>query len=318
MTSFGPPPGFAPSASSSGDDGGGNSGGNSITTDRPWPWVLIPVAVLISLGAVAACLHTSRRRRRAAQLAHESSLSNRVLNGHPSSPHLSPRRLNRGRDRDRDLEAAYALSTTRSTRWWSLPPPARPPQPEEGLNELGEAPPPYEKARDSNAVVPPKKRGHRGVVEEMQELPPDNNQIAELDAGESSRPNRAVAVPIDGTVTPEEMDATPTTKTKTEAEDSESDEEDVDAVEYHQAYAVTITSGTASRTESPASWTRGDDSARSGGGLSNSRGTSVPPGYEHTGDGDDDHAYEVRVEEVREPPVAGLSQGGEQRGRKGV
>ncbi|KAK4222982.1 hypothetical protein QBC38DRAFT_488644 [Podospora fimiseda] len=318
MTSFGPPPGFTPPVSSSGgDDDGGTNRGNSITSDHPWAWVLIPVAVLISLGAVAACLHTSRRRRRAVQRAHESSLSNRVLNGHLSSPHLSPRHPNRDRDPDRDLEAAYALSlsTTRSGRWWSLPP-ARP-QPEEGLNELGEAPPPYEKARENAA--PPKKDSV-----EMQELPPDN-EIAELDAGESSRP-RVVAPAVNRI--PKEMDATPIEGKDEDEEESESssDEEESEEVEYRQAYAVTITSGTASRTESPSSWTRGDDSGTRNGGLSirrrslndgdNRRGTSVSSGHEGIEDEEDDHVYEV----VQEPPAAVLptAQGGDGWRRKGV
>ncbi|KAK4159110.1 hypothetical protein QBC43DRAFT_294320 [Cladorrhinum sp. PSN259] len=328
MTSFGPPPGFTPPASSSGDDGGSNRG-NSVTSDHPWAWVLIPVAVLISLGAVAACLHTSRRRRRTAQLAHESSLSHHIRNGHPSSPHLSPRSRgnrrgnpNRSNSMGRDLEAAYALSdTTRSTRWWSSLPPGRPT--EEGLNELGEAPPPYEKAHNA----PPKNGNNNGDAaaaveeeqeqeQEMSELPAPNNEIAELDAGESSRPRLPIRqLQLADDTLPKEMDATAscstpiekqtlaaklskndddedTTTTTTdssldeekEEEDEEEEPEETDSdsegvevevvpVQYHQAYAVTITSagpGTASsssssrresRTESPASWTRGDDSS---------------------------------------------------------
>lgn len=298
-------------------------------------WVLIPVAVLISLGAVAACLHTSRRRRRAAQLRHESSLNNRRLT--PSSPHLGPRARRRGDNRNEDLEAAAYANSTAASRWWSLPPSQTRPQPEEGLNELGEAPPPYEKAEN----LPKPKRnpndangGDGGGDDdgsgemEMQELPHEN-EIAELDAGESSTA-RAVALnrERDSTI-PKEMDASHGRVIIGE-DDSDSDFDGGDVVEYRQAYAVTITSGTASRTESPASWTRGDDSSpngrlstrrRRGGsvdsdGGSSVRGVSVPPGFKHDGD-EDDHVHDVEHTDVREPPRAVLP-GEEERGRKGL
>ncbi|KAK4459569.1 hypothetical protein QBC42DRAFT_254274 [Cladorrhinum samala] len=407
MTSFGPPPGFTPPASSGdgdGDNNNNNSGGTSLAADHPWTWVLIPVAVLIALGAVAACLHTSRRRRRAAQLRHESSLNSRRLT--PSSPHLSPRARHR-RHRGQDLEAGatyYHANGAAASRWWSLPPSQtnhhRPSHhlPEEGLNELGEAPPPYEKKLE-NLVPNPNRNvnnshnnndatreggggdhhddddddddagddydeGSRGTETEtetetleMQELP-GQNEIAELDAGESSTA-RAVALSRerDSTI-PKEMDAChggvviggdsddDTSGDDHSDHDHSEDPDHATVVEYRQAYAVTITSGTASRTESPASWTKGDDSSPngrlrtdrrtrtrsrrrrrrssvdSGGGDGGSVGEgSVPPGRKtNNNNGDeDDHVHDVEHDtDPREPPRAVLPSDEEGRGRKGL
>ncbi|KAK4191608.1 hypothetical protein QBC35DRAFT_486597 [Podospora australis] len=175
MTSFGPPPGFTPpyssSSSSSGSSSTSDDDGESplFSSEHPWAYVLIPVTLLTALGLLAALLHNLRSRRR------RNSQPSSTLSYNPmSSPHLRPTPTRRRRDilvSHRDLESGDVHRTPDwvpqpSRTWWAM---GTVRTQEEGLNELGEAPPPYD---DSTKKKPAK--------EEETEY-----EMAEL-AGESS------------------------------------------------------------------------------------------------------------------------------------
>lgn len=101
----------------------------SSTPTAPWVWVLIPVGIVVIIGGAAVFLHSQRKARTPHDL--------------PPLPLLplsnnDALRAQRGRSRafnERDLPS-------HQSRWYAAGP-VRPT--EEGLNELGEAPPPYEK-----------------------------------------------------------------------------------------------------------------------------------------------------------------------------
>ncbi|VBB75245.1 Putative protein of unknown function [Podospora comata] len=175
MTSFEPPPGFTPpfsssptsppsSSSSNGDDG-------LFSADHPWAWVLIPVALLSTLGLLAACLHNSRRRRAARKQAATTLLLNHPRRpGPPDSTQVTIR----------DLESGWVIPGREAARW-AWPPPA---MREEGLNELGEAPPPYENPKEKAAAAV--ELGGEGEVREIGEGEGSSTQIGlmELDGRE--------------------------------------------------------------------------------------------------------------------------------------
>ncbi|KAF4989902.1 hypothetical protein FDECE_14565 [Fusarium decemcellulare] len=87
-------------------------------TDRPFAWVLIPLIVILFIGLVATIIQVRRRRRR--RTAQWPGHGPRVLA--PSGRLFGP---------------AGARRTTRGAPWNGT-------RSEEGLNELGEAPPPYD------------------------------------------------------------------------------------------------------------------------------------------------------------------------------
>ncbi|KAK3685057.1 hypothetical protein B0T22DRAFT_208838 [Podospora appendiculata] len=141
----------------------------SLTTDHPWVWVLIPVSIVVILGGVAIVLHSRRRAR------YRTALSTPPQPGRldPSGTRALERDLEEawvrgatsgGTRRPPPLPSTTTLSSTSqpnllhqraagrwtrpSNRWqWA----GGVSRPEEGLNELGEAPPPYEKGGHENA-----------------------------------------------------------------------------------------------------------------------------------------------------------------------
>ena len=139
---------------------GGSLGAPLFSSDKPWVWAMIPVGFVIVVGAVALCLHSQRRRKH-----FEAGLASSSPNGGTRLDPAGTRAL------ERDLEEAWVRGATPTRR-----PPARHhrsgsgapsaaagrwtrptsrwqwaggvARQEEGLNELGEAPPPYEKQGD--------------------------------------------------------------------------------------------------------------------------------------------------------------------------
>ncbi|KAK4669336.1 uncharacterized protein QC763_202055 [Podospora pseudopauciseta] len=172
MTSFGPPPGFTPPFSSSPTSAPSSSSSNGddglFSADHPWAWVLIPVALLSTLGLLAACLHNSRRRRAARKQAATTLLLNHPRRpGPPDSTQVTIR----------DLESGWVIPGREAARW-AWPPPA---MREEGLNELGEAPPPYENHKEKAAAV---ELGGEGEVREIGEGSSTQIGLMELDGRE--------------------------------------------------------------------------------------------------------------------------------------
>ncbi|KAK4195976.1 hypothetical protein QBC40DRAFT_210401 [Triangularia verruculosa] len=162
MTSFGPPPDFTPpgststsSPSSTNSDDGNDNG--LFSADHPWAWVLIPVLLLSSLGLLAACLHNSRRRRFARKQLQQSLTSPNQQQQQPTLSRHSPHTTNplsryavRDLSTQRDLESGFFSPGQEASRWaWPRHPP-----PEEGLNELGEAPPPYDSPKEKITTTP--------------------------------------------------------------------------------------------------------------------------------------------------------------------
>lgn len=109
--------------------GPGSSSFETTTPTQPWVWVFVPVGIVIVIGAAAVFLHSQRKARL------------------PQEPPMLPTsnaytlHAQRGRSRafhERDLPSVLP---GRLSRWHA----GTMPRSEEGLNELGEAPPPYEK-----------------------------------------------------------------------------------------------------------------------------------------------------------------------------
>jgi len=108
----------------------GSPFGSSSPT-APWVWVLIPVGIVVIIGGAAVFLHSQRKAR----MPHDPPPPLLPLSNNDA---LRAQRARRGRSRAFDERE---LSSHQS-RWYAAGP-VRPT--EEGLNELGEAPPPYEK-----------------------------------------------------------------------------------------------------------------------------------------------------------------------------
>ncbi|KAK3325892.1 hypothetical protein B0H66DRAFT_142475 [Apodospora peruviana] len=149
---------------------GGSVSAPLFSSDKPWIWAMIPVGFVVIMGALALCLHSRRRAR---------YHFNRYPDNSSSPPAGGGTRLDSSGTRalERDLEEAWVRGATGTRR---PPPPtlhnhragsatqaaaggrwARPSnrwqwigvsRPEEGLNELGEAPPPYEKPENSEGA----------------------------------------------------------------------------------------------------------------------------------------------------------------------
>ncbi|KAK0643064.1 hypothetical protein B0T16DRAFT_391657 [Cercophora newfieldiana] len=154
--------------------GPGGSGSGPFSSDSsPWVWVLIPVGIVVAIGALAVCLHSKRRQRLASYL-HTTA---------PSPPPTAQPPGTRSRAiNERELEEAWVRGAPPTTQNAAIPAPGgrwvnntngtgsrwywagsepRRARPEEGLNELGEAPPPYEKAKKppSSPSPPPNPNG---------------------------------------------------------------------------------------------------------------------------------------------------------------
>ncbi|KAJ9141791.1 hypothetical protein NKR23_g7769 [Pleurostoma richardsiae] len=152
---------------------------------HPWVWVIIPLSIVLAVGALACSCHTYRMRRR----------KKRIL--------LDPR----GRQAlERDLEEALAgreptrragagaAGRTPGQRWarpttrWAWATNLTSARPEEGLNELGEAPPPYDGKKVPDG---PKDDETRQGIE-----------LDEVEAGGSRRPGQGRETDQPGLVEP--------------------------------------------------------------------------------------------------------------------
>ncbi|KAF7544418.1 hypothetical protein G7Z17_g9973 [Cylindrodendrum hubeiense] len=130
-----------PSETSSPDDSDFGS-----LSNKPFAWVLIPLGIFIFIGVAATIyqIRRRRRRRRRGTLQWPGGSSRQLLTpgGRVAALRARPDRRRTG------------LGTTRS---------------EEGLNELGEAPPPYDGKKDGPQD--------------------DGTELRDLEAGEASPPD---------------------------------------------------------------------------------------------------------------------------------
>ncbi|KAL1866990.1 hypothetical protein VTK73DRAFT_4400 [Phialemonium thermophilum] len=152
------------------------SAGFSPFPDKPWVWIAIPLGVVGGLGILAVLIHTRRRRRIKARLlissdpnarqALERDLQEAWVRGATAvSADGSSSRTPPYRSLLRSPPNPLAPSSTTSplppprSRWvrpsatrWAWAHNVLQARPEEGLNELGEAPPPYDgRKRDGGA-----------------------------------------------------------------------------------------------------------------------------------------------------------------------
>ncbi|OIW28978.1 hypothetical protein CONLIGDRAFT_402955 [Coniochaeta ligniaria NRRL 30616] len=130
--------------------------GGSAASDlnsRPWAYIAIPLAIVVGLGLIAALLHTARRKRLmkarlqyvgsnpGARRALERDLQEAWMRGAPQEEQRQQRRAMGRWSRNANGGGRWAwareLLTARS---------------EEGLNEFGEAPPPYDGRRRASKV----------------------------------------------------------------------------------------------------------------------------------------------------------------------
>jgi hypothetical protein len=128
---------------------------------RPWAYVAIPLAIVVGIGLIAVLLHTQRRKRLmkvrlhyvgsnpGARRALERDLQEAWMRGAPQEERRQQRyamaRWSRGANGGGRWAWARELLTARS---------------EEGLNEFGEAPPPYDGRKRASKI---QEEGH--VVE---------------------------------------------------------------------------------------------------------------------------------------------------------
>ncbi|KAH7193001.1 uncharacterized protein B0J16DRAFT_334162 [Fusarium flagelliforme] len=100
------------------DDNNNNNGGFTFGSE-PFAWALIPLFVILVLGLTATVIQVRRRRRRR---------GNQWPGSGPQAPALGGLRGGR--------------TSNRRTPWHSS-------RSEEGLNELGQAPPPYDGKKET-------------------------------------------------------------------------------------------------------------------------------------------------------------------------
>ncbi|KAM0432430.1 hypothetical protein ACHAPT_004974 [Fusarium lateritium] len=102
-------------------------------TDKPFAWVIIPLAVIVIIGCIATFFQIRRHRRRRQQLW--AGQGPRVLGAPPG----------------RLFGPTGTTATTQRTGGRRMPWAGT--RSEEGLNELGEAPPPYDGKKETQDPV---------------------------------------------------------------------------------------------------------------------------------------------------------------------
>ncbi|KAB5515235.1 hypothetical protein GE09DRAFT_1160594 [Coniochaeta sp. 2T2.1] len=119
-------------------------------SSHPWAYVAIPLAVVVGLGLMAVALHTHRRKRLqkarlqyvgsnpAARRALERDIQEAWARGAPQEETRQQRRAMRMWRRDANGGGRWAWARDMLTA-----------RSEEGLNEFGEAPPPYDGRKGS-------------------------------------------------------------------------------------------------------------------------------------------------------------------------
>ncbi|KAM7185404.1 hypothetical protein V8F20_011823 [Naviculisporaceae sp. PSN 640] len=142
---------------------GGSVNTPLFSSDKPWIWAMIPVGFVIVVGALALCLHSRRRVKHfeaglaatspgggtrldpAGTRALERDLEEAWVRGATPTRRPPPgaRYPYHGRSGSGGAPSAAAGRWTRPTSRWNWAGAVS--RQEEGLNELGEAPPPYEK-----------------------------------------------------------------------------------------------------------------------------------------------------------------------------
>lgn len=133
---------------------GDSLGASSLFANQPWMSIVVPLAVVLGVGVLAVCFTVVRRRRIKHQIedmrpgavgptramyldahgheAMERELEARIVRGYRTSGTADPR------------AAAMGGRRARTTSRWVRANNRAFGRREEGLNELGEAPPPYE------------------------------------------------------------------------------------------------------------------------------------------------------------------------------
>ncbi|KAH8902749.1 hypothetical protein BR93DRAFT_233416 [Coniochaeta sp. PMI_546] len=150
---------------------------------RPWAYIAIPLAIVAGLGLIAVLLHTQRRKRLlkarlqyvgsnpGARRALERDLQEAWMRGAPQEDRRQQRRATRRWSRNANGGGRWAwareLLTARS---------------EEGLNEFGEAPPPYDGRRRSSKIQ------EEGDVVELERRCSGSGSGSATAAGGSERP----------------------------------------------------------------------------------------------------------------------------------
>jgi hypothetical protein len=146
---------------------------------KPWAYVAIPLAIVVTLGVTATFLHTQRRKRLmkarlhyvgsnpGARRALERDLQEAWMRGAPQHEHQRQRR--RGVRR-------WSRNANGGGRWaWARE--FLGARSEEGLNEFGEAPPPYDGPRSDGKIE------EEGGVVEMEVRPSGSGSGSGMQVG---------------------------------------------------------------------------------------------------------------------------------------
>lgn len=146
-----------------------------LLSSKPWAIIAIPLGVVAGLGALAVIFHTRRRRRLKSRL---------LVSSDPRARQALERDLQEAWVRGASSHGNSQQQQRTTTRWvrpasrWAWAHNVLQSRAEEGLNELGEAPPPYDaRKRDGDgpgpAPGPPK--------------PPDGVELRDMLSGAGRR-----------------------------------------------------------------------------------------------------------------------------------
>lgn len=151
-------------------------------SSRPWAYVAIPLAIVVGLGLIAVLLHSQRRKRLlkarlryvgsnpGARRALERDLQEAWMRGAPQEEQRQQRRLMR----------RWSQNANGSGRWaWARE--LLSARAEEGLNEFGEPPPPYDGRRRGSKIQ------EEGEAIELDTRPSGSGSGSRVDDGSERR-----------------------------------------------------------------------------------------------------------------------------------